>query len=322
MGLEQDKRNPETEPKRKLQYGIVVSNLANDSNPQIQIPNHTDVITNLLLKNQLGLEFQIESENFYIPNINVYPAFVGLHQPIRGIDFYHTTTRASSIERMKRVLKTAHMLPYALDYIVFHIEPYDYWEDVANRKTRISMAKQWFEELINYHQQEGITIPLLVENLEFPKYPATLEDINDCINWIRSLQYPYLGFAFDFAHLWRSGQLISTNMRQIGVSDWENEWSNQTISFVQLVDKISILIRDDVRLLHVTSGDHEHTHLLPQETQQDTTINMLNGKAMLEYLLGTPALQNKNLFVINEAIGYPYSQTIQTVLTFNRPYEL
>ena len=133
----------------------------------------------------------------------------GVHQSIRDMDILAQDLhcKLKTIESTHQGMRFAHLI--GADYFVFHlVQSRDYWD--WDRSDQIAVALKAFQGWAAYYQEAGFTFTPLLENLEFPKFPATPEEMVSFFKICREF-LPNLKLCFDIAHFWRSRALLLEN---------------------------------------------------------------------------------------------------------------
>ncbi len=133
----------------------------------------------------------------------------GVHQSIRDMDILSEDIhkKLETIESTQQAMLFAHRI--SADYFVFHLaQSRDYWD--WNRSEQIALALKAFQGWADFYKKSGFTFIPLIENLEFPKFPATPEEMIGIFKTCREL-LPNLKICFDVPHLWRSRALLLEN---------------------------------------------------------------------------------------------------------------
>lgn len=134
---------------------------------------------------------------------------LGVHQSIRDMDILSEDIhkKLETIESTQQAMLFAHLI--SADYFVFHLaQSKDYWD--WNRSEQIAIALKAFQGWADFYKSSGFTFIPLVENLEFPKFPATPEEMISIFKTGKEL-LPNLKLCFDIPHLWRSRALLLEN---------------------------------------------------------------------------------------------------------------
>lgn len=133
---------------------------------------------------------------------------IGMHQSIREMDVLsEDQKKLETIESTHQAMLFAHRI--SADYFVFHLaQSRDYWD--WPRSEQIAIAIKAFRGFANFYKDSGFKFIPLLENLEFPKFPATYEEIIGIFNICREF-LPNLKLCFDIPHLWHSRLLLLEN---------------------------------------------------------------------------------------------------------------
>ncbi len=306
-------------PEQQIMWGIAVSDLANGLNSDYQIPNQVGKLAELLSRRQFGMELQFEGHDMVVVPDSDQLAFLGVHQPIQGIDLADARVQAASFNRICQAMQLAH--ENHADYIVLHLQTRDVWTNMVARRKRIAQCRHWFAKCVEVYKREHYHFWLLAENLEYPKYPATYREIRDMVEDIRVLRALLdvkVGFALDVAHLWHSGFLIAENLSKHAVTRDSDEWAEHKVAFGDYLQQTLQSVRDVLELVHMTGGKNHETHLLPGAVIGSHTFDLeraygpdeIDIPRVVEVLYRAAAQRDRPLFVVNEAIGYPYEHMI------------
>lgn len=307
---------------RRVPMGIAASNLGNEYSQEHPLPQETMSLVRMLNRRNLGLELQMEGEGLEKANRQVFipteqrPRFLGVHQPTTDVDFLEPEKVYASLQKSFQAMEMADRLN--ANYFVVHLQTKDRWESLESRPAQIEMSLSWFAELITAYMERDYHFPILVENLEYPKYPATRREIMEVVYMLR----PYvahklpLGIAFDVGHLWHSGFLIRENLHNPYVAAVADSWARKETPFEEHLALTVDLIGDDMKVVHMT-GCYEHaTHLLPGSIPNSPIIKIdrtytpeaLNVAEATRIIFDRGAISKNPPYVVNEAIGYHYLQ--------------
>jgi sugar phosphate isomerase/epimerase len=133
----------------------------------------------------------------------------GVHQSIRGMDILSQdiSRQLETIESTQLGMQFAHLI--AADYFVFHLaQSKDYWD--WSRSEQIAIALKAFRKWADFYKQSKFDFTPVLENLEFPKFPATALEIVGLYNTCREI-LPNLKLCLDLPHLWHSRLLLLEN---------------------------------------------------------------------------------------------------------------
>lgn len=97
--------------------------------------------------------------------------------------------------------------------------PNGQWLGMADKlQERRDRKQRFFEslnELLVYYKEQGFHFPIAIENLEFPKFPATNEEFTEFLTKGRTLAAAHglppetIGLCFDFQHMRHSYKIIN-----------------------------------------------------------------------------------------------------------------
>ncbi len=187
----------------------------------------------------------------------------GVHQSIRDMDILSEdiSVQLRTLESAKQGMLFAGQI--RAEYFVFHLaQSVDYWD--WDRREQMDVAVRAFQEMADfYHQCAPGFIPLL-ENLEFPKFPATAAEIVNLFKRCREF-LPGLGLCLDVPHLWHSRALILENRKKLSreVSDLSLLKGDFLPYLEHTLSHIAAQCGAGVYLYHM-GGCYEHeTHEIP-----------------------------------------------------------
>lgn len=318
--------NLEFKPERlndSLSFGIAVSNLANEYNPQFALPGKLPELFAYLHQKNIGVEVQLESFN---PNdlptdINCSrPQFLGIHLPIINVDFIDPQKAEASFAQTENTLKLARDLK--ADYVVIHPVTVFDWDHLEKRPAIISQSLPNIQKSIFSLYHSGFSGSVYLENIEFPLYPATAEEIIELKRWTQKLSEQLgikIGLALDIGHLWHSGILIQeNNWRSEVIAHFSQDpFVAQELLFPDYLNNLVTELGGSLKLLHITNTLLHETHLPPAldlipDAEDKTRLNLRQS------LLNIRQFYNKvhvPLLVVNEAHGVPYENMIDSCET-------
>lgn len=188
----------------------------------------------------------------------------GVHQPIRDMDILSQDVqkKLETFESVQQAMVFAHLV--SADYFVFHLaQSRDYWD--WNRSDQIAIAIKAFQGWAEFYKKSGFTFTPLLENLEFPKFPSTPEEIAR-IHRVCKKFLPNLKLCLDIPHLWRSRSLILENGEKVrhAVPDFIILTSSFTdyldYAFEEVFTEKAGLLPDDLHLYHMAGCWKHLTH--------------------------------------------------------------
>lgn len=292
-----------------ISFGIAASNLGNINNPGLAIPEQLPHLCTLLDHSNMGLELQPEQDLHFHKFIgqSTLP-FLGLHLPTQRVNLGDTTMIADSLRRINQSIRMGISLDVV--YFCYHMQTQDYWDEISTRKDSISKSYEHLDKIISFARTEGFKGMFLIENLEYPKYPSTISEFQEVQKFTASIDKTHL--LFDIAHLWRSKDLMKENEHHI----WSS-LSDPDISFINTDFSLNLKqtlqsFNHDIKVMHITGASGEKTHLLPSlvSSQSIEHHSYLDITETLKELTSFASSRVSPLFVINEAIGYNYSDMI------------
>ncbi len=302
--------------------GIAPSNLANERNPGLELPDKFAELAALLGGSLEGFELEMEGgfEVAELPTDFQRPAFLGVHQPTKGIDVLSDQNRHQrhSVKHIQQAMDLAGHL--AADYFTIHLQTVDrHWANERARGRQAAASLEVLEELLRYHQKNQFEFAMLVENLEYPKYPATLEEISDVAAILADKEDIPTGILLDVGHLWRSRTLIK---------EAHHKWPGGNQTYDTYLDGVLKAVGQHIRAFHVTGCHGHQTHLLPDlsgppkrsvaEAALGPDYNEYDfrrvGATVLRFVAGTET----TIPIVNEAIGYSYAQVLANNDTIRR----
>jgi len=302
-----------------LSIGFAPSNLSNYLNPGFELPAEFKKLSVLAASNQMGFELELEGDIDSIISLDfTKPAFLGVHQPIVEIDVVDNQRRAHSIEQIKRTMALAAIIK--ADYFTNHLQTVDHWDGIAARRSQIETSLDAFDKLWAHHSRSGYNFPMLIENLEYPKYPATINEIMEIVEYLH-LKVPIpSGIVLDIGHLWRSRELIKLAPEEQSTGDE---------SFTDYLEATLAAVGSNIKVFHITGCRDEHTHLMPEfdnasvvfntETQPESDYDF---RAIGSLIFRFAAEQSESPYLVNEAFGYPYKEVIRINHNINDTFRI
>ena len=306
--------NPELLPQSPLSFGIAASNLANAINPRYTIPRNISGLIELLQPSNLGVEIQPELPlDGPVPQVelDILP-FMGLHMPIRSINFADPAMAKKSYEVCEQTFEMASQLD--ADYVVAHITTSAgvHWDNLTERTEAVKRSKDSFFDVVSRAREAGYKGHLYFENLEYPLYPGPLDEIVELLPWLEDVAAETgleTGMTLDLAHEWHSYNLIKENIWRRELSSYSRDrFVKDDDFFNKCLVKTLGAVGSQLKALHVTGVRNHQTHLLPVintgPTESDRETMDL-GQCLKE-ARQTVKDQAGIMPVINEAHDYPY----------------
>ncbi len=160
-----------------------------------------------LAGNLEGIGIELQPELYYLTDLpeglifhSRHP-FIGVHQPCHGRDVLSPDIHKASASRHDTETAMAIANNIGAEYFVIHPVQIDNW---VQRVEQRQVATQYVKEVIEHKKQKGYSFKLCVENLEYPKYPSTLEEMITLLSDINTSESPEITLLFDVAHHWHN----------------------------------------------------------------------------------------------------------------------
>ncbi|MFH1148257.1 MAG: TIM barrel protein [Pseudomonadota bacterium] len=191
----------------------------------------------------------------------------GVHQPIRDMDILSEDVhkKLETIESTQQAMRFAHLI--SADYFVFHLaQSRDYWD--WNRSEQIEIALKAFKEWADFYRKAGFRFTPLIENLEFPKFPALPEEMISILNRCREF-LPNVKLCFDIPHLWRSRALVLENGERLrdSIPNFLRLTTSASDYFDYAMEEVLSekggLSKDDIFIYHLAGCWKHLTHEIP-----------------------------------------------------------
>jgi len=198
------------ENKEKLSRHKTNLGLAAYINPQ-EIFNQEahDQAWKKLLKNWQNLDcLEIQYEHDYLKNwwlslptmLRNYNSKIIVHGPTQKRDIASVDDQllSRSLAENKKALDLTAAL--GAEAMILHITPQD---DFDLRLAQLDRAFSSFTKLSEYIKERNYPVSLMLENLEYPKWPADTKEAVDLLKHLREI-HPNLTSCVDLAHLWHN----------------------------------------------------------------------------------------------------------------------
>lgn len=200
------------------------------------------------------LEYKKSHDRLFLPDNTIY-----VHQPGKDMNVLHSLAykKRQSIETAKAAMYFAEQ-GGAKKFIIHPVQADDWLTDRTWQKNQ---AFEVFKEFVQEHRNNKYSFTLCIENLEFPKYPSTVQELLDCYCWYKEV-YPNIQIVVDIPHLWRSRYLIRQNE-----SKCRNEvpdYDKQHLAFKDYLTYSFTTIPPEIIAYYHLAGCHEfNTHGIP-----------------------------------------------------------
>src|SRR5260221_5561884 len=118
----------------QMEFGIAISNCANEVNPPFPLPASLKPLLAQLADNQQGVEIQFGGRAIRQPFIQLEKSerdripFIGVHLPISNVDFSNPSLTQQSIESTQKAFEMAQTL--RAEYAVAHLQKTKEWDRI------------------------------------------------------------------------------------------------------------------------------------------------------------------------------------------------
>ena len=194
---------------------------------------------------------------------------LSVHAPIHDRDTAceDVQKREWSVEENMRSMDLANSI--GAKVFILHLTPQD---DFENREAQIERGLESFRELIQYKKAMGFGFKVLLETLEYPKWPSDIEETQDILEKAKAID-PEVGFCVDVAHLWHNVTTLHPNVQG-------NDFPAYLRNYLEAVEKISSVNRIHLGGAFVEeteNGLSHETHRFPGlppdiELDEDTVL--------------------------------------------------
>lgn len=293
---------------RDFAFGIAASNLGNAVNPDTRLPEQAPQLLSTLGAVHLGVEWQMEGNvrEMLAGVKGEKPAFIGVHLPTSDVDIQMGEEAViHALSQNLAALEQAQAL--GAEYAVLHIQTHDHWERLGQRQQDSERGLAVLDQLLAAYRQHGLSVPLLIENVEFPKFPATRQELVRTVRFIEERADVPLGIAIDFGHLWHSGRIIGENLHQPGVGEFADAFARNAVPFRDYLRESLLVVQKQLQLIHVTGCVEHRTHDRPLVKPSYGQTEMDVAEA-LRVLYDVSSGMLKAPRIVNETIGVPYQQ--------------
>jgi hypothetical protein len=177
-------------------------------------------------------------------------ARLGVHQPIAARDVLSSNffLKYGALAETQQALDFAHYVN--ADYFVFHLAMQDRWD--WDRRDQMDKALKMFKMFAAYYHARGYRFTPCVENLEYPKFPATGGEACALLVKCRDI-WPATQLALDISHLWGTRQ----RMMALGL------WEDPRVSFNEALCYTLDQTWEDVHVFHLGGCWESETHAVP-----------------------------------------------------------
>jgi endonuclease IV len=199
---------------------------------------------------------------------------LSVHAPTqdRDIASEDDTKRAWSLQEYKSAMDLTDTIRGS--FMILHLTPQD---DMENREEQLERGLESFRELTEYKNKKGYGFKVLIETLEYPKWPSDIKETEDVLKIVKKID-PEVGFCVDVAHLWHNVTSLHPDIQG-------NNFPEYLGAYLETVEKISSVERIHLGGAFVQEEENGHLHEthrfpgLPPDTElaPDTPL-IFNGK--------------------------------------------
>ncbi len=207
---------------------------------------------------------EIQYEHDYLKNwwislpamLKNYQSPIIVHGPTqkRDIATLDDQLRTRSLAENKKALDLSAAL--GAQAMILHITPQD---DFQLRIPQLDRAIASFSELSQYIEENHYPVSLMLENLEYPKWPADTKEAVDLLKYLKVI-HPNLTACVDLAHLWHNHAALMPGANYI-----EQDFPEVLIDYIVEVNSIAPIRRFHFAGAYVDKENDIHeTHGTPE----------------------------------------------------------
>lgn len=186
---------------------------------------------------------------------------IGLHSPSLNPAIHDLGNQDAGV-RERAVQETVDALQFAVaagcNEYVLHLTPFDEFGGYEARERQRANAMESLRAIS--HKVGGDPgVRILIENLEYPKWPSTTEETVQLMQQINDEKlFADVGICLDFAHLWHNIVSLLPNIPNRG------KFFNDAQQFVKEVSSVSPIYRIHLAGAYINYvGDNHQTHAVP-----------------------------------------------------------
>jgi hypothetical protein len=217
--------------------------------------------------------------------------FISVHAPTRYVDI--SSNDKGMLDRSRQKTLKAMQLAHEINANIFVVHPvhYEGWMEPKERNERRTTFIQTFQDhLVPYYLDNFHNYKIAIENIEYSKYPATLEETAE-LHATLSGTHP-VGIVLDIAHIWNSRRMLAENPH-LNDKVYGYPWTPEILH--DYVEKFIRHNEDNIVLYHVANFGTE-----PIRTHDPINSDSINPE--LQKLI--PILKRKP--IIMEIYGQEY----------------
>lgn len=217
-----------------------------------------------------------------------YDGKIVVHGPTQKRDLASIDQQCRSQSVVENKLALNFAAKIGAENMILHITPQD---DFNSRLKQLDRAMLSTAELAQHIKDNKLPVALMLENLEYPKWPADAKEAVDLAKELKSI-HPNLTSCFDLAHLWHNYAALIPGLKYS-----DEDFIENLINYIVEVDSIAPIQRFHVAGAYVDRAHNIHeTHGVP---------NLNNHDSLVKHIVKMPIAQCLNIMdeFINDQIA-------------------
>ena len=284
MGYENEQVIVENREKIKIRHSKL--GLASYINPRtVSSQEEHDQQWQALLDNWQHLEcLEIQYEHDYRNNwwqslpemLQHYAGKIIVHGPTQNRDLASIDQQCRSQSVLENKLALDFAAKIGAENMILHITPQD---DFNSRLKQLDRAMFSATELAQHIKDNNLPVALMLENLEYPKWPADTKEAVDLAKDLKTI-HPNLTSCFDLAHLWHNYAALIPGLKYS-----DEDFLANLINYIVEVDSIAPIQRFHVAGAYVDRANNIHeTHGLPNLNNHHSSAKHITEMPMSKCL--------------------------------------
>lgn len=261
------------------------------------------------------VELQPETKELYTNTPTINSHVISVHAPSIGRDLSspHPEFRKFAVREVKEGIKFAGTINASF-FVVHPTQFYEYNNKLGIKAPpgyRYDISYFWFHpfarnyvvdyfleslcELVEYCARNKWKLTFLLENLEYPKFPALPDEIISIYDKVRtSCNSLRIGIVLDMPHLWHSIRILREAHRL-----------SNNVTFENAVEILLDEIRQEIHLIHL-AGCYDH------KTHEPIIYKKAYSSNELDLYFVADILKSLSLPVILEIYDKPYEVLLKS----------
>jgi len=218
-----------------------------------------------------------------------YQSRIIVHGPTQKRDIASTNKklRLKSLAENKKALDLASAI--GAEAMIMHLTPQD---DFTLRLAQLDRAIDSFTELSAYIKENSLPVSIMLENLEYPKWPADTKEAVDLLKHLKNI-HPNLTSCVDLAHLWHNHAALMP-----GINYSAQDFPDILIDYIVEVNGITPIRRFHFAGAYVDKENDIHqTHGAPDlngKLQDSESLDVMPVAESLKIMNEFIKMQNEN----------------------------